>query len=533
MNELLKSMVCSGSDCLCWILVLLNIFAVFYLVYCSFWKISGLSKISGWVYMGVLICATILILFFHTCIYTLLATIFTGMMLMAILSIILPQQNEQSDTKGNTMSSKSNGAYLISETLDGWYVFGLYDSKRKNLINSTYTYESLEKAKEAIKSCRENGIISETEERYSSWIQEKYIPKFQVCKYDDKYGFSLYVTESESIINSKMFNKIDTCLAFLKKVKANIGATDVYLSVDKISGDGYKRWVQPIEKTIEEESISKKFVEESVFCEASVPYLAEVEYPTEKEIIEDDLIEDELIEEELIEEELIEEELIEEELIEEELDEENSTEENIVMPIENDEENSKAVYITYNRSFTAKLIQSSDDIKTRYSKLKNTLLAYGLKTRMSWTNESFRLGTRTLAKFGIKGKTLSAYLKLNPSELADTKYNFEDASDVKRYSDVPLRLKLRSERSVKWASELVELMMAKLGCEKKDYTPDNFALEYKTTEALVIERLIKVFVSGEGDESEYETANFEVLRREKFKQLTVEPAAEEEPTARI
>ena len=62
-------MACSGSECLCWILVLLNIFAVFYLVFCSFWKISGLTKIIGWTYSGVLIGATGLIMFFHTCIY--------------------------------------------------------------------------------------------------------------------------------------------------------------------------------------------------------------------------------------------------------------------------------------------------------------------------------------------------------------------------------------------------------------------------------------------------------------------------------
>ena len=77
MNELLKSLACSGSECLCWILVLFNIFAVFFLVFCSFWKVSRLAKIGGWVYSGVLVCLTILILFFHTCIYTLLATIFT------------------------------------------------------------------------------------------------------------------------------------------------------------------------------------------------------------------------------------------------------------------------------------------------------------------------------------------------------------------------------------------------------------------------------------------------------------------------
>ena len=94
MNELLKSLACSGTECFCWILVLFNILAVFYLVFCSFWKVSRLVKIFGWVHSGVLICIAIITLFYHTCIYTLLATLFTGMMLLAILSIVLQQQGE-------------------------------------------------------------------------------------------------------------------------------------------------------------------------------------------------------------------------------------------------------------------------------------------------------------------------------------------------------------------------------------------------------------------------------------------------------
>ena len=114
MNELLKSLACSGSECFCWIPVLFNIFAVFYLVFCSFWKISRLVKLSGWIYSGVLIGTTILILFFHTCIYTLLATIFTGMMLMAILSIILPQPGEPREKEKKIKAPKPLGAYVIS-----------------------------------------------------------------------------------------------------------------------------------------------------------------------------------------------------------------------------------------------------------------------------------------------------------------------------------------------------------------------------------------------------------------------------------
>ena len=205
MNELLKSLACSGTECFCWILVLFNILAVFYLVFCSFWKVSRLVRIFGWVHSGVLLCVSIVTLFYHTCIYTLLATIFTGMMLMAILSIILPQQPETRTKTEKVKPPKPTGSYVISETYDGWFVFGIYDAKRRKLIDSTYSYVSVEKAKEAILACRENGLIAETEDRSGSWIQEKFIPKFEVCKYGNKYGFSLYITEKDPIVHSEEF----------------------------------------------------------------------------------------------------------------------------------------------------------------------------------------------------------------------------------------------------------------------------------------------------------------------------------------
>ena len=285
MNELLKSMTCSGSECLCWIMVLFNIFAVFYLVFCSFWKISRMVKLSGWVYSGMLIGVTILTLFFHTCIYTLLATIFTGMMLMAILSIILPQEGKLRERAEKVKAPKPLGAYVISETFDGWFAFGLYDSKRKNLVNSTYAYKSVQAAKDAIASCRENGSIAETEDRSGLWIQEKYIPKYEIYKDGEMYGFSLHVFEEDSIIHSEQFAKIGPCLSLLDKVKVNIATLDIYMSVEKINGDGYKKWGYIEEEPVEEEPI----VEQPT-----------VEEPLVKEPIEEAPVEEPIVEEPIL-----------------------------------------------------------------------------------------------------------------------------------------------------------------------------------------------------------------------------------------
>ena len=88
------------------------------------------------------------------------------------------------------------------------------------------------------------------------------------------------------------------------------------------------------------------------------------------------------------------------------LDEEIQLEEDAVL-IDDGEETGRIVVgatqfkVRYNRSFKAKLIQSDDVLKARYSELKNELMRYALKPKMSWSNESFYKGKTTYAKFAI------------------------------------------------------------------------------------------------------------------------------------
>ena len=98
-------------------------------------------------------------------------------------------------------------------------------------------------------------MLAEKEDRSGSWIQEKYRPKFEVCKYGDKYGFSLYIAEEDSIVRSEEFDKLGCCLARLEKVKENIGTTAIYMSVDKLDGAGYKKWGEIVEEPVEEEPV--------------------------------------------------------------------------------------------------------------------------------------------------------------------------------------------------------------------------------------------------------------------------------------
>lgn len=153
--------------------------------------------------------------------------------------------------------------------------------------------------------------------------------------------------------------------------------------------------------------------------------------------------------------------------------------------------------IRYLRSFTAKLCQSNDLLKERYSSVKNELLSYGkVKSRTSWFFETFRVGNIPLAKFAINGKTLSLYLALSPQALSGTKYHFNDVSQYKKYAAVPLRMKIKSNRSVRWAKELIAIMaseynLVKLNRDEVDYYP-----EYRDLEELILAKEIKIEYTG-------------------------------------
>lgn len=148
----------------------------------------------------------------------------------------------------------------------------------------------------------------------------------------------------------------------------------------------------------------------------------------------------------------------------------------------------------YRRSFRSRMIQSQGEVQQYYSALKNALLSYkGVKDRTSWDCETFNKGRAKVAKINAKTKTLYLYLALNPEDLQDTKYFFEDVSAKKKYASVPVLMKIKGERKFKHALELI----AKLCGEQmelpavKDFQEENYVVDYQTTEALVQEGYIK------------------------------------------
>ncbi len=153
----------------------------------------------------------------------------------------------------------------------------------------------------------------------------------------------------------------------------------------------------------------------------------------------------------------------------------------------------------YRRSFASRLVQSQGDVQEYYSVIKNKLLSYkGVKGRISWGNESFNKGRTYIAKVSAKSKTLYLYLALDPATLENDTYSFEDVSAKKKYENVPVLVKIKGPRKLKYALELIEkicdenlALPANKNFEEADYT-----VPYRSTEELVELGLVKKMVAG-------------------------------------
>lgn len=146
----------------------------------------------------------------------------------------------------------------------------------------------------------------------------------------------------------------------------------------------------------------------------------------------------------------------------------------------------------YNKSFTARLIQSDDEVKQWYTNLKNELLSYKkIKARTSWKRETFRRGRQVVAKICFRGKTMCLYLPLNAADFAESKYHVEDVSNISSNVDTPLMYRLKSARRVKYSAELIALTMEKLGIARVERIAEDYYMPYEGTVDLINKGLVK------------------------------------------
>ena len=167
----------------------------------------------------------------------------------------------------------------------------------------------------------------------------------------------------------------------------------------------------------------------------------------------------------------------------------------VVLPQPEDED---VTLLCYDRSFTARLIQSSDDTKRWYGQLKNELLSYRkIKSRMSWKRESYRYGRECVARFGFRGKSLCLFLPLDANDYLESKYKVEDVSENKSVEDTPCMYRIKNDRRAKRAAELIAVCMERIGTERAEHPEEDYYLPYEGIHELVDRGLAKrFFVDG-------------------------------------
>ena len=118
-------------------------------------------------------------------------------------------------------------------------------------------------------------------------------------------------------------------------------------------------------------------------------------------------------------------------------------------------------------SFFERILMVDDEQLDIYNEIKNEILAYGVKSRVSSSGDTFRLHRVTYMKMVFSGKKVKLYMKLDPAKFADSTIPFDDASDKNIYKDIPFVFKVKSGLSIRRAKALIQEMMENEGITKK------------------------------------------------------------------
>ena len=154
----------------------------------------------------------------------------------------------------------------------------------------------------------------------------------------------------------------------------------------------------------------------------------------------------------------------------------------------------------YRRTFRAKLIQSSAEVKGYYSALYNELMGYD-KMRVGADLNAFALGRRTYVRMAIAGKTLCVYLALDPKAFDPSIFHHRDKSGVRKFAQTPMMMRVRSNLSLRRTLSLILYMAGRNTRFQKrlDYQDVDLsqALAYRTDDELLAMGLIKSNVTAQ------------------------------------
>ena len=160
----------------------------------------------------------------------------------------------------------------------------------------------------------------------------------------------------------------------------------------------------------------------------------------------------------------------------------------------------KPVRVAYRKSFQARLIETTDEIKSYYCQVANHILAYRLKGRVSWGYLSFNHGKDPFVKLNIESNALCVYFALPYKEFKESEeFNVEKAR-TKKYEKTPVMMRVTSNKSAKSAMDLVDILSERVELKRGSAVNVEKVEKYPldTKENLIQRGLIKYTVL-EGD----------------------------------
>ena len=125
-------------------------------------------------------------------------------------------------------------------------------------------------------------------------------------------------------------------------------------------------------------------------------------------------------------------------------------------------------FVVKRTPFAQKMLTLDAKTQIYYEKIHNAFKALRkINPRISSKGVSYRLGRELVAKISVRGKTMRLHLALNVNDFAQNIYFQKDLSDVKAYVEVPFMVKVKSDRGLKKALELIEALCQAKAIEKK------------------------------------------------------------------
>lgn len=241
--------------------------------------------------------------------------------------------------------------------------------------------------------------------------------------------------------------------------------------------------------TVEEPVVEEEKVEEPVVQEQKAeekPKVDVSEYLSDEEEIiiprikvmlieREEKVEEPVVQEQKVEEPVVEEQKVEEEIVEP--NEENGLVDVVLIDDEVVAEDGEELVIGGTDKFgelkaripfNEKLLGSEEKVQGFYDEIYNKFISLRkMHARVSAKGVSFRLGRELVAKITYRGKTMKLHLALNVNDFDENVYFQKDMSDVKAYQEVPFTVKVKSDRGLKKALELIDALVEKFEIEEK------------------------------------------------------------------